>query len=478
MIETLKNMVWDCIKDKEIALFMIFSNEGEILYHRGRAVKGRTIAEGKGFCRSHCLEALKGKRGIGAESCLVNLNGNGFSESAQLLQVKQLLIIPVSADLFFYLDSGCREPFREKEISELKILGRHFSRQIKEIKKCEQGAEGISGRSEAAERIRSLVRKYAIVDEPVLLLGETGVGKNRVAELIHKYSGKKGDFVSVHTPGVSKDLFESQLFGHRKGSFTGAIADTYGFVAAADGGTLFFDEISELPLHGQAKLLRLIDIKSFTRLGDAVERRADVRIVAATNKDLRNLIAENLFREDLYFRLNVLPIHIPPLRERREDIQDLLDEFEGKLKGKKLGREAVRVLLNYSWPGNIRELNSVLTRAGINYEGEAIGPEIAEFFEKDLPSASAIAPGKGKLDRICLELKDGKTFWEAVKKPFLRRELNRDEVKSILYQSLNECGGNYKGALRSFNLDECECHRFMSFLSKNDLNEYDLKKNS
>ena len=246
MIQAIKEEIWLLVQAKRIALFMIFSAEGEILWHRGRAVKGRTIAEGKGFCRNHCLEALKVKRGIGAESCLVNLNGNGFSESAQLLQVKQLLVFPVSADLFFYLDSGGSEMFREKEISELKILGRLFSRQIKEIKKCEKGAEGISGRSKAAERIRSLVRKYAIVDEPVLLLGETGVGKNRVAELIHQYSGKKGDFVSVHTPGVSRDLFESQLFGHRRGSFTGAIADTTGYVARANGGTLFLDEISEL----------------------------------------------------------------------------------------------------------------------------------------------------------------------------------------------------------------------------------------
>ncbi|MCU0236730.1 MAG: sigma 54-interacting transcriptional regulator [Acidobacteria bacterium] len=465
MIETLKNMIWDYIKDKEVALFKIFSNEGEILYHRGRDVKGRTIVEGKGFCRSHCLEALKVKRGIGAESCLVNLNGNGFSESAQLLQVKQLLIFPVSVDLFFYLDSGCREPFREKEISELKILGRHFSRQINGIKRSEQGAEGICGRSEAAERIRSLVRKYAIVDEPVLLLGETGVGKNRVAELIHKYSGKKGDFVSVHTPGVSKDLFESQLFGHRRGSFTGAIADTTGYVAQAEGGTLFFDEISELPLPGQAKLLRLIDIKSFTRLGDAVERRADVRIVAATNKDLRKLIAENHFREDLYFRLNVLPIHIPPLRKRREDIKDLLEEFAGKLKGKKLGKEAVRVLLNYSWPGNIRELNSVLTRAGIDHNAPEIGSEIAEYFEKGFPFFDTVG-GNGKVDKIWLELMNKTSFWNVIWEPFIAREIDRETVKAVLIKAYNEKGCNYKKMLQILNIEEKKYHCFMTLLHK------------
>jgi transcriptional regulator with PAS, ATPase and Fis domain len=281
----------------------------------------------------------------------------------------------------------------------------------------------------------------------------------------------------VHTPGVSRDFFESQIFGHRNGSFTGASADTFGFVAAAEGGTLFLDEIADLSPDVQAKLLRLIDARTYMRLGEAVERQADVRIVAATNKDLRDLIVKKLFREDLYFRLNVLPIVIPPLRERREDIQDLLAEFSGKLNGQKLGKEAVRVLMNHSWPGNIRELKSVLIRAGINSEKDEINGEIEEFIEKDFPSPATV-PGNGKLDRIWMELKDGKTFWEAVKKPFLRRELNRAEVKSILYQSLNECGGKYTGALRSFNLDEGEYHRFMSFLSKNDLNEYGLKKNS
>jgi DNA-binding NtrC family response regulator len=471
LIQSIKDSIWDCIKDKEVALFMIFSDKGEILYHRGRHVKGRTIGEGRGFCRSHCLEILNMRREIAAEDCLVSLNGNCFSKSALYLSIKKLLVFPVSDDVFFYLDSGNTVPFLEKEIVELRALGKVFSRLIKEIKRKERGATGITGRSPEADRIRSLVRKYAIVEEPVLLQGETGVGKNRVAELIHRYSGKKGDFVSVHTPGLAMELFESQLFGHRKGSFTGATSDTTGFVARAVGGTLFLDEIAELSPDTQAKLLRLIDDKTYTRLGDAVERRADVRIVAATNQDLKRLIGEKLFREDLYFRLSILPIVIPPLRERREDINDLLEEFADKLKGKKLSKEAVRVLMNHSWPGNIRELITVLTRAGINSEKDEINGEIEEYIEKDFPSANAIVPGNGKLDKIWLELKDGKTFWEAVKKPFLRRELNRDEVKAILYQGLNESGRKYKEVARLFNLEDGEYHRFMSFLNENDLNK-------
>ncbi len=470
MIATIKNIIWDCIKDKKVALFMIFSNEGEILWHQGREATGRTIMDGRGFCRSYCLEALKKPGKITGENCLVNFNSGSLSESALLLQIKQLMIFPVSEDLFFYLDSGCSEPFFEKEIVELKTLGKVFSQLIEEIKTSEKGAQGISGRSESVIRIRALVRKYAIVEDPVLLLGETGVGKNHLAELIHKYSGKKGNFVYVHTPGVAGELFESQLFGHRKGSFTGASEDTTGYVASAAGGTLFLDEIAELAPEIQAKLLRLIDKKSYTRLGESNERQAEVRIIAATNKDLRQLIQKKLFREDLYFRLNVLPIVIPPLRERRDDIQDLLAEFAYLLRRKTLTPAALRIMTEYSWPGNIRELRSVLTRAGINCESSKIGPEIAGFFEKGFFPAHANS-GSGKLEKIWQELKNGGTFWEAVKKPYLRRDLNRDEVKTILSRGLNRCGRKYKDLLTLFNLEEKEYHRFMAFLNENDLNK-------
>ena len=465
MIQSIKDSIWDCIKDKEVALFMIFSDQGEILWHQGRGVRGRNIIDGKGFCRSYCLEALKKNREIAEVDCLINLNGHCFSESALILNIKQLMIFPVSAELFFYLDSGSNESFREKEIIELKTLGKIFSQLIKEIERNEKSPEGITGRSREADRIRSLVRKYAIVEEPVLLLGETGVGKNRVAELIHKYSGKKGDFVSVHTPGVARELFESQLFGHRKGSFTGATSDTTGFVAQAAGGTLFLDEIAELSPDTQAKLLRLIDKKSYTRLGDSVERRADVRIIAATNNDLRELIAKKLFREDLYFRLNVLPIVIPPLRERREDIPELLAECTSLLRKKKLNKAAIKVLVDYSWPGNIRELHSVLTRAGIEYEGDEIGAEIAEFFEKDFP-LPGVVPGNGKLDKIWQELKDGGTFWEVVKNPFMKRNICREDVKSIVQRALRESRGKgyMKDCLPILNISSQEFKKFLDFI--------------
>jgi DNA-binding NtrC family response regulator len=264
---------------------------------------------------------------------------------------------------------------------------------------------------------------------------------------------------------VSRDLFESQLFGHRKGSFTGAISDTIGFVSQAEGGTLFLDEIADLSPDVQAKLLRLIDTKSYTRLGDAIERQADVRIVAATNKDLRKLISENLFRKDLNFRLNVLPITIPPLRDRREDIPELLADFQGMLRGKKLSKEAVRVLVNYPWPGNVRELRSILTRAGIDYEDEEIGPEIAEFFEKDFPTSGSV-PENGKLDRIWQELKDGGTFWEVVWDPFIDRELDRETVRVVLSNAYSENDHSFKKMLQTLHIEDSKYQNFMSLMYK------------
>lgn len=463
IIQAIKDSIWNCIKNKEVALFMIFSDEGEILFHQGRQIQGRTIGKARGFCRSYCLEALRMRREIDANECMVAINGgDDLSESALLLKIKQLLVFPVAEDIYFYLDSG-GEPFRMEEIVELRTLGRVFSHLIREIARNERSGH-ISGRSKTADRVRTLVRRYAVADDPLLLLGETGVGKNRVARLIHGYSGRKGSFVLVHTPGVARELFESQLFGHRKGSFTGATEDTNGFVARAEGGTLFLDEIAELSPDVQAKLLRLIDEKTYTRLGDASERQADVRIVAATNRDLRQQVGQKLFRDDLYFRLNVLPILIPPLRERREDIPVLLADHQGLLRGMKLSKEAVKILTEYSWPGNIRELRSVLTRAGINHDGPEIGSEIADFIEKDFPMP--VVGADGKQDKIWRELRQGKSFWEVVWEPFMDRELDREALKAVLARAYAESHHSFKKMLQVLNIDDDKYHNFMSLMYK------------
>jgi transcriptional regulator with PAS, ATPase and Fis domain len=310
------------------------------------------------------------------------------------------------------------------------------------------------------------VVKYAIEEDPVLLLGETGVGKSYVAELIHLYSGRPGEFIVVNTPGIPDTLIEAQLFGHRKGAFSGAISENEGYVTAAAGGTLFLDEIAEVQPPLQAKLLRFIDTQMYHRLGESRERRADVRIIAATNQDLQTAIAEKTFREDLFFRLNCLTIEIPPLRRRREDILTLIDENRGLLRGKMLNAEAAEILKRYDWPGNIRELKQVLKVTGIHSKDPIIGAEIAgllTFHDFQKPAVS------GKSDAIWQELIGGLSFWAAVKEPYLKRDVSRDEVKEIIERGLRETKGKYIGLLKLFNLDENEYKNFMRFLYANKL---------
>lgn len=216
----------------------------------------------------------------------------------------------------------------------------------------------------------------------VLLRGESGVGKGVVARLIHTHSKRAAKpFVTIHCPSLSSELLESELFGHVKGSFTGAIRDTLGKAAAAEGGTLFLDEIGDLPLSVQPKLLRLLQDKEYERVGETVTRTADVRIVAATNRDLAAAVAEGRFREDLLYRLNVIEITLPPLRQRKKDIlpmaRTLLSFFAAQT-GKSIAGftpEAETAIAAHTWPGNVRELRNAIERAAILSPGPTVGPQ-------------------------------------------------------------------------------------------------------
>lgn len=222
------------------------------------------------------------------------------------------------------------------------------------------------------KKIYELADKVAISHASVLILGESGTGKTELARRIHRSSNRKDrPFVLVHCPSLSRELLESELFGHVKGAFTGAIADTVGKVFTANGGTLFLDEIGELPLELQSKLLRLIQDREYERVGDTKVRKADVRIIAATNKKLVEAIKTGQFREDLYYRLNVMPLEMPPLRERPQDLEDIAKnqlQFFSKQMRKKIkgfSPEVMAALKSYSWPGNIRELRNAVEHAVI-----------------------------------------------------------------------------------------------------------------
>ena len=243
----------------------------------------------------------------------------------------------------------------------------------------EAGLEELIGESAAMERLRGQIRKLARSQAPVYISGESGTGKERVARLIHRLGPRRDKpFVPVNCGAIPSELMESEFFGHRKGSFTGATEDRKGLFREADGGTLFLDEVADLPLHMQVKLLRAIQEKSVRPVGEAREFPVNIRILAATHKDLGREVSEGHFRQDLYYRLNVIEVSVPPLRERPEDLEPLTDHIlarlcrEWEVECPKLAEDAWRALLGYSFPGNVRELENILERALTLAEGPEI----------------------------------------------------------------------------------------------------------
>jgi transcriptional regulator with GAF, ATPase, and Fis domain len=256
---------------------------------------------------------------------------------------------------------------------------------------------GIVGKSPALDEVYRILGKVAPTDSTVLVTGESGTGKELLVRALHMNSRRQGrPFVPVNCGAIPRELLESELFGHEKGAFTSAIRSRPGRFELADGGTIFLDEIGEMDLSLQVKILRVLQEKEFERVGGAKTMKADVRIVAATNRDLEEEVRTGRFREDLFYRLNVIPLHLPPLRERGDDILLLADYFLGrfcKLKQrKKMGLPAVsrELFLKYPWPGNVRELENFMERLSILCEHDEILPE--DLPQKILDVAGIAAP--------------------------------------------------------------------------------------
>ena len=250
------------------------------------------------------------------------------------------------------------------------------------LKSCDVSCkefDGIVGSSQGLRGVLDQVKTVALTDSTVLIEGETGTGKELIANAVHACSNRNNrPFIKLNCAAIPLGLLESELFGHEKGAFTGAVTQKLGRFEAANGGTLFLDEVGDIPLELQPKLLRVLQEQEFERLGSTHTRRVDVRVVAATNQDLSGLVAERRFRTDLYYRLNVFPIAIPPLRLRKEDIPTLVAHFVHKYTTRmskevsKIAREAIDTLMNYPWPGNIRELQNFIERAVILTNGDVL----------------------------------------------------------------------------------------------------------
>jgi len=234
------------------------------------------------------------------------------------------------------------------------------------------------GRSPAMQEIYRVIARLTQTDLTVMVMGESGTGKELVARALHDYGKRRnGPFVAVNMAAIPKELVESELFGHERGAFTGATNRGVGRFEQAEGGTLFLDEIGDMPLEAQTRLLRVLQQGEYTTVGGRMPIKTDVRIIAATNRDLRQLIQQGLFREDLYYRLNVVPMRLPPLRERSEDIPDLVRHFlrkgaEAGLPIKSLDTDALDLLKRYRWPGNVRELENLIRRLAVLHPGEDI----------------------------------------------------------------------------------------------------------
>ena len=278
------------------------------------------------------------------------------------------------------------KPFDLSEI--VSVVGRALSEPGRRRPASTSEAEGeelpVIGRSPAMQEIYRVLARLTQTDLTVMITGESGTGKELIARVLHDYGKRRtGPFVALNMAAIPRELIESELFGHEKGAFTGAQARTEGRFAQAEGGTLFLDEIGDMPMEAQTRLLRVLQEGEYTTIGGRTPIRTNVRIVAATHRDLRTQIQQGLFREDLYYRLNVVPLRLPPLRERLDDVGDLVRHFlrsaarEG-LGTKEVGAAAIDRLKRHSWPGNVRELENLVRRLVALYPQETITVEIVE----------------------------------------------------------------------------------------------------
>jgi formate hydrogenlyase transcriptional activator len=362
----------------------------------------RAFAEGIEFCC--CLPLISRNRTLGVLA-LGRRDENAFSSEdiEFLMRAAGQVAMAIESALAY------------REIAELKDRLAQEKLYLEGEIRSEADFEGIIGQSSALRQVLQLVETVAMSDSTVLLLGETGTGKELIARAIHDRSRRKDrTLIKLNCAAIPTGLLESELFGHERGAFTGAITQKIGRLELADQGTLFLDEVGDIPLEVQPKLLRALQEREFERLGSTRTKSVDVRMVAATNRDLEKMVSEKQFRSDLYYRLNVIPIRIPPLRERPEDVPLLVRYFAQKY-ARRMQKEvesisaaSMRKLTRWHWPGNVRELENLVERAVVLARGEKLEVTVPELTDEGISATRAGIDKFEKQDRIVRILKETK----------------------------------------------------------------------
>jgi formate hydrogenlyase transcriptional activator len=403
------------------------------------------IVLGEGL-KTLCIAPLVNRgRAIGVV-CLARKEDNSFSEhdAEFLMEVAGQVAIAIENALAY------------REISELKDKLAQEKLYLEEELRSELKFEHIIGSSPALKQVLELVETVASSDSTVLLLGDTGTGKELIARAIHDHSRRRDrTFVKLNCAAIPTGLLESELFGHEKGAFTGAISQKMGRLELADQGTLFLDEVGDIPIEIQPKLLRALQEREFERLGSTHTRKVNVRLVAATNRDLEKMIAAREFRGDLYYRLNVFPIRVPPLRERKEDIPVLVRHFVHKFAREMqkhietIPAAAMKTLTNLDWPGNIRELENFVERAVILTRGKSLEVPTPELRKSTITSSVQNRNGtQDEISRIVRETigEIGRRTTRSAAKE--HDEKQRQEIMRVLGETKGRVGGADGAAAR------------------------------
>ncbi len=340
------------------------------------------------------------------------------------------------------------------------------------------GADQLIGHSPTITELRGELEYAARSDAKVLITGESGVGKEVLACLIHRHSNRShAKMVTINCAGLPESLLESELFGHVRGSFTGAYRDKPGLLETAHNGTIFMDEVGEMSLRMQALLLRFLESGEIQRVGaERAQARVNVRVIAATNRNLVERIATKDFREDLYYRLNVIHLTVPALRDRRDDIPDLLGHFiafyatRHGMPAPEVTPEAMTRLVAYGWPGNVRELRNFVERLVLRARNGIIMPgdlpaEIAPPAPATVREAARATESDLMYDRM---VNRHESFWTVVYEPFMLRDMTRDDLRALISRGLEQTRGSYRILVQLFNMTDADYKRFLNFLRKHE----------